>query len=109
MLVISIYHLDGLPLAFWVINPHYTRSSIIPLPEDFLKTLHAPDGVIIMKNIIALLSIGLALVSFPCWAADFDKDLAAHQNGDFEAALREWTQLADCFRHKLCGTAMSKK
>ena len=39
------------------------------------------------------------LVSLPSWSADFDanydKGMAAYERGDYVAALREWTQLAE--------------
>ena len=37
----------------------------------------------------------LILVSFPTLSADFERGLAAIQNGDFATALREWTPLAE--------------
>jgi len=37
----------------------------------------------------------LILLSFPSFSADFERGLAAIQNGDFATALREWTPLAE--------------
>jgi TPR repeat protein len=48
-----------------------------------------------MNKFLATLLIGFSLISFPSWAADFDKGLAAAQSGDYATALREWTPLAE--------------
>ena len=50
-----------------------------------------------MKNTIKAFALGLSLflatVSV-CSAQDFAKGLAAYENGDYAAALREWRPLA---------------
>ena len=65
-----------------------------------------------MRNFIALatLLIGLSLISFPSWAADFNKGLIAYNDGDYATALREWTPLAeqgDMFAQVLVGNMYS--
>ena len=48
-----------------------------------------------MTRLVFIFLVGLSLISFPSWSADFDKGFAAAQSGDFETALREWTPLAE--------------
>ena len=48
-----------------------------------------------MNKFLATLLISFSLISFPSWAADFDKGVAAYQSGDYATALREWTPLAE--------------
>ena len=48
-----------------------------------------------MNKFLTTLLIGFSLISFPGWAADFHKGLAAADSGDFATALRQWTQLAE--------------
>ncbi len=37
----------------------------------------------------------ILLTATPSWGADFDKGLAAYENGDFKVALNEWVPLAE--------------
>ncbi|MDC3312300.1 sel1 repeat family protein [Alphaproteobacteria bacterium] len=48
-----------------------------------------------MNKFLATLLIGFSLISFPSWAANFEKGLAAYESGDYATALREWTPLAE--------------
>ena len=51
-----------------------------------------------MKNLTVTICLSLAVLlgsTGTSWGADFNKGLAAAQNGDYATALREWTPLAE--------------
>ena len=48
-----------------------------------------------MNKLFITLLLGLSLISYPSWGADFDKGLAAYKRGDLATALRELTPLAE--------------
>ena len=48
-----------------------------------------------MTRLVFTFLVGLSLISFPSWSADFDKGLSAYKRGDFVTAVREWTPLAE--------------
>ncbi len=48
-----------------------------------------------MKTLLIIPLLLLSLISFPGWSADFDKGVAAFENGDFATAPKELTPLAE--------------
>jgi uncharacterized protein len=48
-----------------------------------------------MNKLFISLLLGLSLISFPSWGANFFKGFVAYNSGDFATALREFTPLAE--------------